>query len=51
MNHWLKLDHITFLAMLPVGLLMLLTPLAAIPFTALWVTALVYDLYEQKRRR
>lgn len=47
-GHWKKPDHIGFLLLLPFALLVLLNPLAIIPFSLCWTFTLIYDIMEQK---
>jgi len=47
-NHWYKLDHITFLLMLPFLLLVIINIWFIVGAITLWTIALIYDLYEHK---
>ena len=50
-EHWKKVDHVAFILTLPFGLLTVVHWGFVIPFTASWLIALGYDLWEHKTGR
>ena len=58
-NHWLKLDHSAFLALLPLMISLIATQFFSFPdmvkylldavIIGVWIIALVYDLWEHHR--